>query len=233
MNSNVPYKVADIPPLWGGLVRGLIKVCGMRDAQNIRDVATLDIDMMGFNFWPKSKRFVNNEQMRAVTLPERIKKVGLFVDEMPQTIITYVYRYALDYIQLHGSETPELIENLRHTLVPDIAPKVKIIKAFGISTTEDLEQVKAYDGIADLFIFDYKSPGKGGSGKHFDWTVLDSYHGSTPFLLSGGIGPDDAEAVKAFRHPMYIGVDINSKFETAPALKDVDRLRKFVNTIRL
>lgn len=204
----------------------------MRESQNIRDLSELDIDMMGFNFWSKSKRFVTNEQMQAVTLPKRIKRVGLFVDEMPQTIITYVYRYALDYIQLHGSETPELIDNLRRTLVPDIAPKVRIIKAFGISTTDDLKQVKAYDGIADLFIFDYKSPGKGGSGKHFDWTVLNGYNGSTPFLLSGGIGPDDAEAVKAFRHPMYKGVDVNSKFETAPAVKDVAKLRAFVTALR-
>lgn len=232
----------------------LIKVCGMRDAKNIRDVAALDIDMMGFNFWPHSKRFVrmisseagimpdysperlayavNPDGTRHFVFPKRIKRVGLFVDEMPQTIITYVYNYSLDYIQLHGSESPVLIENLRRTLIPDIAPQVKFIKAFGISTVDDLEQVRAYDGVADLFIFDYKSPGKGGSGKHFDWSVLDAYQGSTPFLLSGGIGPDDVEALKTFHHPQFIGVDVNSKFETEPAVKDVDKLRTFVEKLR-
>lgn len=235
----------------------LIKVCGMRDAQNIRDVAELDIDMMGFNFWPKSKRFVsmissqagiipdysrerldsavnavNADATHRYVFPKRIKRVGLFVDEMPQTIVTCVYNYSLDYIQLHGSELPVMIDNLRRTLVPDIAPGIKFIKAFGISSEEDLEQTEAYEGVADMFIFDYKSPGKGGSGKHFDWSVLDAYHGSTPFLLSGGIGPDDAEAVKAFHHPMFAGVDVNSRFETAPAVKDVERLKTFVNKIR-
>lgn len=232
----------------------LIKICGMRDAKNIRDVAALDIDMMGFNFWPKSKRFVsmissqagiipdysperldyavNPSGSRHYIFPRRVKRVGLFVDEMPQTIITYVYNYALDYVQLHGSEQPVMIENLRRTLVPDIAPDIKFIKAFGIATAEDLRQTEAYEGIADMFIFDYKSPGKGGSGKHFDWSVLDSYHGHTPFLLSGGIGPDDADAVMSFHHPMFAGVDVNSKFETAPAIKDVEKLKQFVNKIK-
>lgn len=226
----------------------------MRDAQNIRDVAELDIDMMGFNFWPRSKRFVrmisseagimpdysperldyaiNADGTRHYVFPKRIKRVGLFVDEMPQTIVTYVYNYSLDYIQLHGSESPVMIENLRRTLDPDIAPGIKFIKAFGVSTVEDLAQTAAYEGVADLFIFDYKSPGKGGSGKHFDWSVLEAYHGNTPFLLSGGIGPDDAEAVRTFRHPMYIGVDVNSKFETAPAMKDVGKLKNFVAALR-
>lgn len=232
----------------------LIKVCGMRDANNIQEVSKLDIDMMGFNFWPRSKRFVRSigaeagimpdyspsrldyavdvNGKRHFVFPKRIKRVGLFVDEMPQTIITYVYNYSLDAIQLHGSESPVMIENLRKALVPDIVKDIKFIKAFGISTEDDLKQTASFEGIADMFIFDYKSPGKGGSGKHFDWSVLEAYKGNTPFLLSGGIGPDDAEAVKAFHHPMYAGVDINSKFETAPALKDVGKLETFVNTIK-
>lgn len=232
----------------------LIKVCGMRDAQNIRDVANLDIDMMGFNFWPKSKRFVsmisshagiipdysrerlsvavNPNDTRHPVFPKRIKRVGLFVDEMPQTIVSYVYNYSLDYIQLHGSELPVLIDNLRRTLVPDITPSIKFIKAFGISSEKDLEQTAAYEGVADMFVFDYKSSGKGGSGKHFDWSILNAYHGNTPFLLSGGIGPDDVEAIKAFKHPMFAGVDVNSKFETEPALKDVEKLRFFVDKLK-
>lgn len=226
----------------------------MRDAQNIRDVASLDIDMMGFNFWPKSKRFVrmissqagilpdysperldyavNADGTRHFVFPKRIKRVGVFVDEMPQTIVAYVYNYALDYIQLHGSELPVVIENLRHTLVPDIVKDIKFIKAFGISTAADLEQTKAYEGVADLFLFDYKTPEKGGSGKHFDWSVLDAYQGKTPFLLSGGIGPEDAEEIRNLHHPMFAGVDVNSRFETEPAMKDVEKLRMFVNALK-
>ncbi len=232
----------------------IIKVCGMRDAQNIRDVASLDIDMMGFNFWPKSKRFVrmissqagilpdysperldyavNADGTRHYVFPKRIKRVGVFVDEMPQTIVAYVYNYALDYIQLHGSELPVVIENLRHTLVPDIVKDIKFIKAFGISTAADLEQTKAYEGVADLFLFDYKTPEKGGSGKHFDWSVLDAYQGKTPFLLSGGIGPEDAEEIRNLHHPMFAGVDVNSRFETEPAMKDVEKLRMFVYALK-
>jgi phosphoribosylanthranilate isomerase len=232
----------------------IIKVCGMRDAQNIRDVAELDIDMMGFNFWPKSKRFVrmissqagilpdysperldyavNADGTRHYVFPKRIRRVGVFVDEMPQTIVTYVYNYSLDYIQLHGSELPVVIENLRHKLVPDIVKDIKFIKAFGISTTADLEQTKAYEGVADLFLFDYKTPERGGSGKHFDWSVLEAYQGKTPFLLSGGIGPEDAEEIRNLHHPMFAGVDVNSRFETEPAMKDVEKLRSFVSRLK-
>ena len=139
-----------------------IKVCGMRDAQNIRDVAALDIDLMGFIFYPKSPRFVslissqagiipdysperlnmavNADGKPGYIFPKRIKRVGVFVDEMPQTIITYVYNYSLDYIQLHGKETPTLIDNLRRTLVPDLVPDIKVIKAFGITSADDLQQ---------------------------------------------------------------------------------------------
>lgn len=232
----------------------IIKVCGMRDAKNIWDVEALGIDMIGFIFWPKSSRFVQMISSHAGIIPDysqerltrvakaedkqaqpthgRVKRVGVFVDEMPQTIITYVYNYELDYIQLHGSEEPVLIDNLRRTLVPDIAPHVKFIKAFGINSEEDLKQCEAFEGRADMFLFDTRTPLKGGSGVKFDWSVLQAYHGNTPFLISGGIGPDDAERVKAFRHPMFAGIDLNSRFETAPAMKDVEKLRKFVENVR-
>lgn len=226
----------------------------MREAQNIRDVAALDIDLMGFIFYPKSPRFVSlissqagiipdyspERLNRAVNadgtpgyiFPKRIKRVGVFVDEMPQTIITYVYNYSLDYIQLHGKETPTLIDNLRRTLVPDLVPDIKVIKAFGINSADDLQQCEAYEGHADLFLFDTRTPLKGGSGRQFDWSVLEAYHGRTPFLLSGGIGPEDAERVKAFHHPQCVGIDVNSRFETAPAMKDVELLSKFIKQIK-
>ena len=226
----------------------------MRDAQNIRDVAALDIDLMGFIFYPKSPRFVslissqagiipdysperlnmavNADGKPGYIFPKRIKRVGVFVDEMPQTIITYVYNYSLDYIQLHGKETPTLIDNLRRTLVPDLVPDIKVIKAFGITSADDLQQCEAYEGYADLFLFDTRTPLKGGSGRQFNWSVLEAYHGRTPFLLSGGIGPEDADRVKAFHHPQCVGIDLNSRFETAPAMKDVELLSKFIKQIK-
>lgn len=226
----------------------------MRDDQNIRDVAQLDIDMIGFNFWPKSKRYVSmikaqaailpdfsrerldnvagRKDNRQCSMPKNIRRVGVFVDEMPQTIVTHVYNFSLDYVQLHGSELPVAIENLRSTLVPDIAPNIKVIKAFGINSAKDFEQTKDYEGVADLFLFDYKCPGKGGSGQHFDWSLLDAYKGNTPFLLSGGIGPDDVDELMSISNPMFAGVDVNSRFETAPAMKDVGSLRRFVDALR-
>lgn len=232
----------------------IIKVCGMRDADNIRDVAALDIDLMGFIFYPKSPRYVRMIHSRAGIIPDyseqkldeatgrknppatggrkRPEKVGVFVDEMPQTIVTRVYNYDLDYVQLHGHESAVLVENLRRTLDPDIHPGVKFIKAIAVTDRADVARYKPFDGKVDYFLFDTKTPARGGSGQQFDWSVLDAYDGSTPFLLSGGIGPDDAERVLAFRHPRFAGIDLNSRFETEPGVKDVARLARFVDTIR-
>lgn len=251
----------------------IIKVCGMRDEQNIKDVAALGIDMMGLIFWPKSSRYVQMISSRAGIIPDysedRLKslvhspspdsveantsesenssfisdhlhsdvghhplRVGVFVDDMPQNIITRVYNYELDFVQLHGNESREMIENLKATLIPDIQPNIKVIKAISIHQPADVDKYKEYEGVADLFLFDTKCKTVGGSGLKFDWSVLDRYDGDTPFLLSGGIGPEDAERVKAFRHPKCIGIDLNSKFEDEPGLKNVEKLRKFIADIR-
>ena len=198
-----------------------IKVCGMRDAGNIREVTKLGIDMMGFIFWPKSKRYVAE---RPTYLPPRVWKVGVFVDASLEDIQQHMNDYDLDIIQLHGHESPEDVR----ALDPEI-----IIKAFNIATAEDLEQTKAYEGIVDYFLFDTKAQLPGGSGEQFDWSVLEAYDGETPFLLSGGIGPDDADRIKAFHHPRCIGIDLNSRFEIAPGFKDVNQLREFIKKIRL
>ena len=240
-----------------------VKVCGMRDADNIREVSGLGVDMIGFIFYPKSPRYVQMISSKAGIIPdyseERIKKntakeekgveelpvnsessatseklparVGVFVDDMPQNIVTRVYNYNLDYIQLHGNEPRETIENLRSTIDPDIHPGIKIIKAISVSTAEDIMKYKEYVGAVDLFLFDTKCKTVGGSGEQFDWQVLEAYDGDTPFLLSGGIGPDDAERVKSFHHPKCIGIDLNSKFEIEPALKDVEKLKIFLEKI--
>jgi phosphoribosylanthranilate isomerase len=194
----------------------IIKVCGMREADNIRAVEALGIDMMGFIFWPKSSRYVSQ---RPDYLPKRVKRVGVFVDEDPEQVKRLADDYALDYIQLHGQESPSYIFQLRG---------LHVIKAFNISIAEDLLQTQPYEGLVDFFLFDAKGKSVGGNGEKFNWDVLDAYQGATPFLLSGGIGPDDAERVNAFYHPKCIGIDLNSRFELSPGLKDVAKLKEFM-----
>jgi phosphoribosylanthranilate isomerase len=152
---------------------------------------------------------------------------------MPQNIITRVVNYKLDLIQLHGKETPTLIRNLRRTLDPDIRPGIKIIKAISVSSREDIAAYKDYTDCVDYFLFDTKCLTVGGSGSQFDWSILADYDGEIPFLLSGGIGPDDVERIKAYHHPKCIGIDLNSRFEIEPALKDVDTLRRFLSQLSL
>lgn len=197
-----------------------IKVCGMRDAENIREVENLGIDMMGFIFWPKSKRYVSEFPEN---MPIYAKRVGVFVDESIEQVKQIADDYALDIIQLHGSESPAYAQELREW---------EVIKAFNIATKKDLEATKPYEGIVDYLLFDTKGQSVGGNGEKFDWSVLESYDGKTPFLLSGGIGPDDAERVKMFNHPQCIGIDLNSRFEISPGLKDVKKLKFFIEKLK-
>ncbi len=211
----------------------------MRDADNIRDISALGVDMIGLIFYPPSPRYVQQFSSGAGIIPDYAPdmgktplRVGVFVDDMPQNIVTRVYNYKLDYIQLHGNEPRETLENLRATIDPDIKPKIKIIKAISVSSAEDIKKYKEYVGAADLFLFDTKCKTVGGSGELFDWQVLQAYDGDVPFLLSGGIGPDDAERIKNFHHPKCIGIDLNSKFEIEPALKDVEKLKQFLVKVK-
>lgn len=211
----------------------------MRDADNIRDISALGVDMIGLIFYPPSPRYVQQFSSGAGIIPDYAPdmgktplRVGVFVDDMPQNIVTRVYNYKLDYIQLHGNEPRETLENLRATIDPDIKPQIKIIKAISVSSAEDIKKYKEYVGAADLFLFDTKCKTVGGSGEQFDWQVLQAYDGDVPFLLSGGIGPDDAERIKNFHHPKCIGIDLNSKFEIEPALKDVEKLKQFLVKVK-
>ena len=198
-----------------------VKVCGMRDAENIREVEALGIDLMGFIFWPKSSRYVSE---RPAYMPQTAKRVGVFVNEDIKQVKRIAEEYSLDVIQLHGSESPDYIRQLGSVCGDTIAT----VKAFNIATAADLDATKSYEGIVDYFLFDTKTPIPGGSGVQFDWSLLADYVGQTPFLLSGGIGPDDAERVCAFSHPKCIGIDLNSRFEISPGLKDVEKLKKFL-----
>ena len=201
----------------------LVKVCGMRDAENIREVEALGIDLMGFIFWPKSSRYVSE---RPAYLPTNCKRVGVFVDEDIETVKRIADDYALDYIQLHGHELADYCAQLRG---------FKLIKAFNIATTEDFKQTEPYTGIVDYFLFDTKGKSVGGNGEKFDWSVLSAYDDNTPFLLSGGIGPDDAEVLTSHFSPLTskkcVGIDLNSRFEIAPGLKDINKLKDFLNAL--
>lgn len=219
----------------------IIKVCGMRDGDNIEAVEALGIDWIGMIFWEKSPRHVSMIPTHAGNLPDRaqnlpstrnVKRVGVFVNEMSQNIITRVINYQLDFIQLHGQESPTLIRNLRRTLDnKDMRPGVQFIKAISVSCKEDIAIYKQYADCVDYLLFDTKCASVGGSGQQFDWTVLNDYDGELPFLLSGGIGPEDAERVRAFHHPKCIGIDLNSRFEIQPGIKDIAKLKQFLEQL--
>ena len=186
----------------------LIKVCGMTEAENIRNVELQGVDMIGFIFYPKSPRCLC--QMPGY-LPACAKRVGVFVNESKENILMYADRFSLDYIQLHGNEAPEYCRSLRNA-------GLHLIKAFSILLPKDLLSVSAYNGLCDYYLFDTKT--------------LHRYNGPTPFLLSGGINPYSVKALREFRHPYFAGIDINSRFETAPGIKDVERISNFLKELK-
>ena len=211
----------------------LVKVCGMREADNIREVEALGVDWMGFIFWPKSSRYVS--EMPSY-LPTKCKRVGVFVDASIGDIMTIAEQYQLDIIQLHGQESPNYIAQLTSHLKS--LTSIKFIKAFNIATAADLETTKRYEGYVDYFLFDTKGKSVGGNGEKFDWSVLSEYRGNTPYLLSGGIAPDDAPALTfspshPFTSPLCIGIDLNSRFETAPGVKYINKLRTFIKELSI
>ncbi len=205
-----------------------IKVCGMRDADNIRAVEALGVDIMGFIFWPGSGRYVDSQP---VYLPESCLRAGVFVDAAPRDILAAAKAYRLDCIQFHGHETPEYIAYLRKQ-TDRLKADMRFIKSIPVTTAEDLGQTQQFENVCDLFLFDTKGKLPGGNGSQFDWGLLQDYTGRLPFLLSGGIGPCDAERIKTFKAPGCIGIDLNSRFESAPGMKDAEVLKTFIDKIR-
>ena len=202
----------------------LIKVCGMREPDNIRAVEALGVDWLGFIFWPRSSRYVAE---KPDYLPARAKRVGVFVDATVEDVAQHVSDYRLDLVQLHGHETPEYIHQLG-SAYGGSATVPRLIKALSIKERTDVAAYKAYEGLVDYFLFDTKAQLVGGNGVKFDWSVLNEYDGRTPFLLSGGIGPDDVGRLHHFHHDKCVGIDLNSRFEVAPALKDINSLKRFL-----
>ena len=194
----------------------------MREAENIREVEQLKVDMIGFIFYPKSPRCLYE---LPAYMPVKAKRVGVFVNEDKKEIEIFADRFSLDYIQLHGNESPEYCHSLRAT-------GLRLIKAFSIARRKDFENIGTYEESCDYFLFDTKCEQHGGSGNQFDWSMLNSYKGKKPFLLSGGINLYSPPTLKELRHPQLAGFDLNSRFETKPGLKDVERLRHFLEELR-
>ncbi|MXV15901.1 phosphoribosylanthranilate isomerase [Hufsiella ginkgonis] len=203
-----------------------IKVCGMRDPENIKAVAALSPDYMGFIFYPGSERFVAGLPPKAIwSLPEDIITTGVFVDSGYDEIIANVEKFRLQAVQLHGSETPELCGKL-------YADGLQVIKAFGVNEQFDFDTTEPFSEYADYFLFDTKTPGHGGSGASFNWALLENYLLDVPYFLSGGIGPDAVDDLKANYDHRFYAVDLNSRFEVSPGLKDVEKLRNVFKQLR-
>ena len=199
----------------------IVKVCGMRDSENIRAIEQTKADLMGFIFHPKSPRFVAS---LPEYMPKNQKRVGVFVNASLEQILAKAQKFSLEYIQLHGDEPPAFCSELKNR-------GLKVIRALRIANADDIIRAESYN-MADLMIFDTKTELYGGSGKKFNWQLLEDYKGCVPFLLSGGIRSDTFEEIKAFFHPQFAGIDLNSGFEISPALKDVGKLNNFIEKIK-
>lgn len=206
-----------------------VKVCGMKHPENIKALSKLDIDYMGFIFYKKSPRFAETE----VELPNTIQKVGVFVNETPEIILDKVKSFGLNIIQLHGHETPEFCRKLNQTLAEAGHAEVKLWKVFSIKSPSDFEGIEAYSFYVHGYLLDTKGQYRGGNGEKFDWQLLLKQNFSKPVMLSGGIGPEDAEQVsQLYRDGLIAGVDINSGFEDEPGLKNITLVHKFLQNLR-
>ena len=214
----------------------------MRDARNIHEVSQLGIDWIGLDFIPNSERYVSQIASCAGIIPDysslsdlssdKLSQqkegpvlCGVFADDMPQNIVTRVVNFDLDVVQLNGDESCVMIDNLRRTLDPDIHAGIKIMKRLVITIREDIEKYKEYAEGVDYFLFDVQDNLK-------DWGILEAYDGKVPFIVSGNIGAEDIEKIKGLPHPLFYGISVNEKFESAPAVKDVALLKDFLEKIK-
>ena len=208
-----------------------IKVCGITQFKQLQQLEALNIDYAGLIFYKDSSRYmgekITGKQIKDADFD--IKKVGVFVDPGYSELLDAIDEYGLDIVQLHGNETPELCEEL--------SAEVEVIKAFRIPGDKAIdidEMVADYDAVCDYYLFDTAGLKEsfGGTGKQFDWDVLKKAKIEKPFFLSGGIGPDDAAKVKSFSHPDFFAIDVNSKFELSPGLKDMAAILKFLQALK-
>lgn len=207
-----------------------LKICGMK--YNPVEVSELRPDYLGFIFWEPSRRFFNGCISDIISGP---KRVGVFVDAAPEDIVLQVYEHNLDAVQLHGSEKPDTCKYLRELLGAQHTSGIEIIKAFAIDEEFDFDALKDYEESCDFFLFDTRGDLPGGTGRRFDWKLLNNYKLNKPYFLSGGIGPSDAAAIKTFlsrtEAEKCYAIDLNSRFEIEPGLKDLEALQTFIEEI--
>lgn len=204
-----------------------LKICGMRNAKNIQSIAELQPDYMGFIFYAKSKRFVGEEFDEKILelLPFNVKKVGVFVHASITYILEKVNRYDLQYVQLHSGESPELCRQLKEA-------NIGVIKVFSVGQDFDFSILGEFEDCCDYFLFDTKGKDYGGNGTVFNWSVLENYPSQKPFFLSGGIGLEELPAIVNLQHLNIHALDVNSRFEISPALKDVEKLKSFISKVK-
>lgn len=209
-----------------------IKVCGMTSTEQVLQLDDMGVEFAGFIFYPKSPRYVHKFMPQAEIKKikgKHINKVGVFVNASVEEVLQAVDECGLYLVQLHGDETPKYCEK--------IANYVGVVKAFRLREEDNvLWKVKDYMDIADMFLFDTEGAGYGGTGKQFDWNILRGLNIGKPFFLSGGIGPDDVDKLKEFSgEPVskdLFSADVNSKFEIAPGIKDMNMLRSFIQSVK-
>ena len=202
-----------------------IKICGLKYEDNLNAIKAFKPDFVGFVFYEKSKRFVGLENEVLAFYSNEINKVGVFVNQSIEIVEHIANKYSFKYLQLHGDETPNYCEELKNK-------GFTIIKAFGVDDEFDFSTLSEYDLKVDYFLFDTKTKDYGGSGKVFDWNILDKYHLTTPFFLSGGIGVENIDDILKISHSLLFAIDVNSKFEIEPGLKDLDKSRQVINKLK-
>ncbi len=198
----------------------MLKVCGMREADNILDVAALHPHYMGFIFYPKSPRYVSQEFIIPKNIPNDIKRVGVFVNASTDEMMTQVARLKLNYLQLHGTESVAQCEALKRN-------GVGIIKVFSVSNDFDFNQTTPYKMVVDYFLFDTKGKYFGGNAQTFDWTILKKYDQEIPFFLSGGLSSENIHEIDALHEMNIHALDLNSGVESSPGVKDISKLNAF------
>jgi phosphoribosylanthranilate isomerase len=199
----------------------LVKVCGLKQEANILEIDKYNPDFLGLIFYPFSQRYAGNSVIPKTKTP----KVAVFVDETIENIIQITHKFNITYIQLHGNESPEILQQL-HTM------RFSIIKAFQIEDTIPNQYISQYTKYCQYILFDTKGLLPGGNSKKFNWDILKQYQLSTPFFLSGGITASDSTCVKQINHPYFAGIDINSGFEIEPGIKKIETIKQFINEIR-
>jgi phosphoribosylanthranilate isomerase len=204
-----------------------IKVCGITSIDQMQMLQDLGVDYIGLIFYEASKRYagekLNNEQL--AVQHTHVDKVGVFVNAEYEKVVEAIHTYSLSVVQLHGDETDEYCLELMD--------KVQVIKVFRIADQTAIDELVApYNEVCHYYLFDTDTKMYGGSGKQFDWRVLERAAINKPFFLSGGIGLEDIEKIIAFNHPSFYGVDVNSRFETSPGIKDMEMVASFVKQIK-